>query len=143
MKRCFITAISLSLLLLLAGFGGAASLTTNILGKYEGNVQMVRGQSYMTTPMVIRILNQNGALFYATVAFPNIPDQGTSNINGVLYEGQVHFTGEYVTGAGRCTPSSPPYISGYFHSIAVYGSSEPAETGVFYLKRTSTNPTAP
>ncbi len=138
MKRFFIAAISLSLLLLLAGFAQAAALTVNLVGKYEGNAQVVVATNYSTTPMVIRIFTQSGALFTGNVAFPNQPTWGTT-FNGAIFDGGFRITGREMVGDGKYLQSTPPCISGCFQSPGAPPDT-PEVTGLFYLKRTSINP---
>lgn len=146
MKRCCILAMSLSLLIVMVGFASGASLTVNLIGKYEGTANAVDAQTIIKkTPMIVRIAVQDGELFYGTVSFPNQPtwhDGAPINFNGVFYEGNLHLSGDQMLGAAKFLPTSPPQLSGNFQHPKA-DSQDKAVTGVFFLKRTSTNPNAP
>jgi hypothetical protein len=147
MKKIVGAAISLPLLLLLTGFAQAAALSVNLIGKWEGNAQAVEYQTYITsTPMIIRIMVQNGPLFHGTISFPNQTwnDGQPMNFNGAIYDGELHLTIDGGTLAGKFHQFAPYQISGCFqHPKKVDDPLDKAVTGVFVVKKTNSNPAAP
>lgn len=146
MKRFFVLALSLSLLLVMTGLTSGASLTVNLVGKFEGTVSAVQDQSFIKkTSMILRIAAQDGALFYGSMSFPEQPnwnDGNPVNFNGVVDEGRLYLTGSQVVAGARFQPTVPPQLSGNLQHFP-FDSQDKTVTGVFFLKRTSTNPSAP
>ncbi len=142
MKRVFVAAASLSLLLLLAGLAQAAPMTVNLIGKFEGTAKVVQNAGPpISTSMTLRITSQYGELFQCNVTFPAPYGDGTpSNLTGALYDGALQLTDNTVVVTGNFVPTTPPQISGCFHSLKISQDQTSPETGVFLLKRTSTNP---